>query len=51
MGVEQGGVRARLGQLLLRLAHVALTVRCLFVDAPRVPFILGRADMLDRCDH
>jgi hypothetical protein len=24
------------------------TVRCLFVDAPRAPFILGRADFLDR---
>jgi predicted aspartyl protease len=48
LGVEQGGVRARLGPLPLHLVDIALTVRCLFVDAPRVPFILGRADFLDR---
>lgn len=48
VGVEQGGVRARLGHLPIRLERLSLTVRCLFVDAPRVPFILGRADCLDR---
>jgi hypothetical protein len=48
VGVGQRGVRARLGPLPLRLGHIRLTVRCLFVDGPRVPFILGRADFLDR---
>ena len=48
VGVEQGGVQARLGMLPIRLERLELTVRCLFVDAPRVPFILGRADVLDR---
>lgn len=48
VGVEQGEMRARLGPLPLRVERAALTVRCLFVDAPRVPFILGRADFLDR---
>ena len=48
VGVEQGGVQARLGPLPLRLASLAVTVRCLFVDAARTPFVLGRADFLDR---
>ncbi|MCZ6874557.1 MAG: hypothetical protein O7G88_13685 [bacterium] len=38
VGVEQGGVRARLGQLPLRLMSRALTMRCLFVDAARAPY-------------
>ena len=48
VGVEQSGVRARLGQLPIRLGDTELTVRCLFVDAPKALFILGRADFLDR---
>ena len=48
MGIEQGGVRARLGGLPIRLGDVELVVRCLFVDTPSAPFILGRADFLDR---
>jgi predicted aspartyl protease len=48
IGVEQRRVHARLGSLPLRLASRALTVRCLFVDATRAPFIGGRADVLDR---
>jgi len=48
VGVEQRGVDARLGGLPLRIVSVELTVRCLFVDNPRTPFILGRADFLDR---
>jgi hypothetical protein len=47
LGVEHRGVRARLGPLPLYSVDIALTVRCLFVGAPRVPFILGRADFLD----
>lgn len=48
VGVEQGGVRARLGYLPLRLQSIELTVRCLFVDTRKALFILGRADFLDR---
>lgn len=48
MGVEQGGVRARLGHLPIRFGSIELTVRCLFVDARKSLFILGRADFLDR---
>ena len=48
VGVEQRGVRARLGQLPIRLGSTELSVRCLFVDAPKALFILGRADFLDR---
>lgn len=47
VGVEQGGVRARLGRLPIRLGSTDLTIRCLFVELPRAPFILGRADFLD----
>ena len=48
VGVEQRGVEARLGGLPIRIAVVELTVRCLFVNNPRTPLILGRADFLDR---
>ena len=48
VGVEQGGVRTRVGPLSLRVGAWAFTVRCMFLDAPRAPFILGRADFLDR---
>jgi predicted aspartyl protease len=48
VGVEQGGVRARVGQLPIRVGSLTCTVRCLFMDTPRAPFILGRADFLDR---
>jgi predicted aspartyl protease len=48
VGVEQAVVSARVGQLPLRLGGTELTVRCLFVDAPKAAFILGRADFLDR---
>ena len=48
LGVEQVGVTARLGQLPIRLGSVELAVRCLFVDVPKAPFILGRSDFLDR---
>jgi hypothetical protein len=47
-GVEQLGLVARLGQLPIRLGDVELTIRCLFIDRPSVPFILGRADFLDQ---
>ncbi|MGH2368875.1 MAG: hypothetical protein ACRDI2_11815, partial [Chloroflexota bacterium] len=47
-GIGQGSVGARLGRLPIRLGHVDLTVRCLFLDAPSVPFLLGCADLLDR---
>jgi predicted aspartyl protease len=48
VGVEQGGASARFGHLPIRLGNIELTVRCLFMDAPKTPFILGRADFLDR---
>jgi hypothetical protein len=46
-GIEQGKVRARLGGLPIHLGDVELAIRCLFVDTPSAPFILGRADFLD----
>ena len=39
---------ARLGRLPIRIGGSELTVRCLFVDNPRTPLLLGRADFLDR---
>jgi predicted aspartyl protease len=47
-GVGHGQVVARLGDLPLRIGHVELSVRCLFLDQPVAPFILGCADVLDR---
>lgn len=34
---------------LNEIGGIALTVRSLFVDSPRGPSLLGRADFLDRC--
>lgn len=47
-GVGPSGARARVGPLPIRLGQAELTVRCLFVDVLQAPFILGRADFLDR---
>lgn len=47
-GVEQEGIVARLGRLPIQLESIQLAVRCLFLDTPRAPFVLGRADFLDR---
>jgi len=47
-GIEQGGVSARLGSLPISVHGIELTVRCLFVDAPKSLFLLGRPDFLDR---
>jgi predicted aspartyl protease len=48
VGMEQRGVQARVGQLPIRVGAWTCTVRCLFMDTPSAPFILGRADFLDR---
>ena len=48
VGVEQRGVRARVGQLPMRVGSLTCTVRCLCMDTPSAPFILGWADFLDR---
>lgn len=48
IGVEQGGVGARLGNMPIRIGNVELTIRCLFLDTQKTLFILGRADFLDR---
>jgi hypothetical protein len=47
IGVGRAGVLARFGRLPIRLENSEFTVRCLFVDGPSVPFLLGRADFLD----
>lgn len=48
IGVEQQGIHARMGTLSVRIADTDLDVRCLFHDGPNTPYILGRADFLDR---
>ncbi len=48
VGIELRGTSARLGNLPVRIGPVELLVRCLFVDAASAPFLLGRADFLDR---
>jgi predicted aspartyl protease len=48
VGVGQGGVSTRVGPLTVQVGPWTFTMRCMFVEGPRVPFILGRADFLDR---
>lgn len=48
LGVEGGGISARLGRLPLRIGGVELQVRCLFLDSRKALFLLGRADFLER---
>ncbi len=38
----------RVGPLTFQVGLWTSTGRCMFVDAPRAPYILGRADFLDR---
>ena len=47
-GIGPGHVSAKLGRLPLRIGGIELTVRCLFLDQPNAPLILGCADVLDR---
>jgi hypothetical protein len=48
IGIGRGTVPAKLGQMLIRVGTVELSVRCMFMDQRITPFILGRADFLDR---
>lgn len=41
-------MRARLGELPLRIGEIELEVRCLFLDGRKALFLLGRADFLER---
>jgi predicted aspartyl protease len=47
-GIEQGGLRARVGRLPIRVGDVDLTVRSFFLDTTDDLLILGRVDFLDR---
>ena len=48
VGVGPGGVSTRVGPLTVQVGPWTFTMRCMFVEGPRVPFLLGRADFLDR---
>jgi predicted aspartyl protease len=48
VGVGQGGGATRVGPLMVQVGPWTFTMRCLFVEGPRAPFMLGRADFLDR---
>jgi predicted aspartyl protease len=48
VGMGQSGVSTRVGPLTVQVGPWTFTMRCMFVEGPRVPFILGRADFLDR---
>ena len=46
---SQAGPRCRASaELPIRIGRIVLDVRCMFVDNPRTPLVLGRADFLDR---
>jgi hypothetical protein len=47
-GVGTGMAEVRFGDLQILLGGVSLTVRCLFIDSSQAPFVLGRADVLER---
>jgi predicted aspartyl protease len=47
-GIEQGGMRARVGRLPISVGDVNLSVRCFFVEPAGTLFVLGRVDFLDR---
>jgi len=47
-GVGSSVLDVRVGGLPIRLGDTSLTVRCFFIDEPRAPFVLGRADVLER---
>jgi len=48
LGIGGGMISARLGPLRLRIGEMEATVRCVFAESPMTPFILGRADFLER---
>jgi hypothetical protein len=47
-GVGPASLPAKLGSLPLRLGGLDLSVRCLFLDQPDAPYVLGCAEVLDR---
>jgi predicted aspartyl protease len=47
VGVGVDATAARLGTLPLVFGGIELPVRCLFLDIPAAPFVLGRADVLE----
>jgi hypothetical protein len=47
-GVGPGRLPVRLGTLSIRLGEIELSVRCLFLDQPDGPLVLGCVDVLDR---
>lgn len=47
VGIANAGVSARLGRLPIRIDHVEIVVRCLFIEGQRGLLLLGRADFLD----
>ena len=48
IGVEGSGIKSWLGEVKMRIGAREFTTRCFFVDNPETPFLLGRADILDR---
>jgi len=48
IGVGAGQVPTRMGSLPIKIGPIELSVRCLCLDQPVAPFILGCADVLDR---
>jgi predicted aspartyl protease len=46
--VGAGIVEVRVGNLPIRIGDAELPVRCMFVDRPDAPLVLGRGDVLER---
>lgn len=47
-GVEGTGVRSWLGEVKMRIGNQQFLARCFFINSPQTPFLLGRADVMDK---
>jgi hypothetical protein len=47
-GVEGTGVKSWLSEIKIKLGKDEFKVNCFFVDNPQVPFLLGRADLMNK---
>ena len=47
-GFEQGGVRAYVGRVAMRIRSIDFSVQCFLLEGTGAPFVLSRVDFLDR---
>lgn len=47
-GVEGTGIKSWLAEIKIRIGQEVFSIPCFLVDNPRVPFLLGRAGVLEK---